>query len=448
MKSDFSQGKMWKNIMAQSFPLMLAQIIQLLYSVVDRIYIGHLKTQGSLALSGIGLTFPVITLIIAFTNLFSSGGAPLFSIARGEKNEERAKKLLGEVFTLIVITSFIIFAFFYAFKTPVLYLFGASDKTVLYGEKYLNIYLFGTLFSMVSTGLVPFINASGHPGMGMCTIVIGAVLNMILDPIFIFFFSMGIEGAALTSVISQFVSFLWVMFYFHKKDNAYRLELDKMRLEGKMVLEIIQLGLAGFIMQATSCLVQIVCNRSLKIYGGDLYVGIMTVLNSVREIFSVPPISIGGGAQPILGYNYGAKKYKRVKEGIKFTAILGLIYLSVMWLVLVLFPKTCMSLFSSDEELLKLGSDALRLYFFGFCFMALQFAGQCTFTALGCSKRAIFFSLLRKVIIVVPLTLLLPGMGFGVDGVFLAEPISNALGGTLCFVVMYLSLYKKLPDEA
>lgn len=445
--NDFSKGKVWKNIIAQVIPLMMAQLVQLLYNVVDRIYIGHLPDIGSLALTGIGLTFPVATLIAAFTNLFGSGGAPLFAIARGAKEEERAEKILGHVVSLLLISSVLIFLVCYLFRRPILYLFGASDASYLYADAYLKIYLFGTVFSMFATGLNGFINAQGFPQIGMLTIIIGAVLNLILDPVFIFGLHMGVSGAALATVLSQMVSAVWVFCFFMGRKTLYRIRASCLKPDSKLCREIVGLGTAGFIMQGTNCLVQIVCNMTLRVYGGDLYVGILTVINSVGEILSLPARSISNASQPVLGYNYGAKKYGRVRQGIRFTAMIGIIYTVVAWVFVVMSPHVLMSAFTNDPAMKEAGAEALKIYFYGFFFMAFQFAGQSAFTALGCAKRAIFFSLLRKAVIVVPLTIFLPRAGLGVDGVFWAEPVSNAIGGLACLLTMWLTLYRKLPKE-
>lgn len=447
MTNDFSRGKVWQNIIYQAIPLILAQLVHLLYNVVDRVYIGHLPGTDSLALTGIGLAFPLTTLIAAFTYLFGTGGTPLFSIARGAKEEERAEKILGNTFSLLLGTSVIMFLLCYVFRRPVLYLFGASDASYVYADSYLKIYLFGTAFSMLSTGLNGFINAQGFPRMGMLTTLIGAALNLILDPIFIFGLHMGVSGAALATVLSQMVSCIWVLKFLTGKTAMLTIKRKNLRVEWRLVREIMTLGMSGFIMQGTNCLVQVVCNATLKIFGGDLYVGIMTVINSVREILSLPVSGLTSGSQPVLGYNYGAKHYDRVKQGIRFTAALGILYTVAAWVVVLLLPHFLLSIFVEDAAMMDAGAKALHLYFFGFFFMAFQFTGQSSFTALGYSKQAIFFSLLRKAVIVAPLTILLPRLGFGVDGVFLAEPISNAIGGLACFVTMYFVLYRKLGEK-
>ncbi|MCD8329959.1 MAG: MATE family efflux transporter, partial [Lachnospiraceae bacterium] len=325
-QQDFSTGKVWQRIAAQAVPLTIAQLVQLLYNIVDRIYIGHLPEVGSLALTGVGITFPITTLILAFANLFGTGGAPLFSIERGAKNKEKAREIMGNVFTMILVTSVVLTVLCYAFRVPLLYLFGASDATILYAESYLSIYLFGILFSMIVTGMNGFISALGFPRTAMWTTVIGAVLNLILDPIFIFGFSLGVRGAALATIISQCVSAIWVICFLIAACSDLSLRPQYMRPDPRIVHSVLGLGISGFMQQATNCLVQIVCNVTLQTYGGDLYVGVMTIINSVREIASLPVMGLSSGGQPVLGFNYGAKQPQRVKDGIRFMALTGVLY--------------------------------------------------------------------------------------------------------------------------
>ena len=444
MSHDFSKGKVWKHIVAQAIPLTIAELVHLLYNIVDRIYVGHLDVPNNMALTGIGLTFPIVSLIGAFTALFGRGGTPLFSIARGKQDEEEAHQILGNVFSLLLLSSFLLLMVCYIFKKPILYLFGASDASYNYANEYLRIYLLGTPFTMLTTGLNGFINAQGFPKMGMLTTMLGAILNLILDPIFIFTFDMGVSGAALATVISQIASCIWVLLFLTGKKALLKIKRKYMRIRVSLVKNIVSLGLAGFIIQATNSLVQIVCNITLQEFGGDLYVGIMTVLHSVREILSLPVNGITSGTQPVLGYNYGAKENARVKSAIRFTTIIGVTYTVFAWLIIMIFPKALVGIFTKDIAVLEKGPEALNLYFFGFFFMSLQFAGQTVFLALGKAKQSVFFSLLRKVIIVVPLTILLPYMGFRENGVFLAEPISNAIGGIVCFATMWITVYRKL----
>lgn len=448
IKNDFSKGNVCRHILMQAVPLTIAQLIQLLYNVVDRIYIGHLPgTQGE-ALTGVGLVFPIISMIAAFTNLFSMGGAPLFSIARGEGDEKKASYILNNTFTMLVITAFVLMAVGYGWKRPILYLFGASDVTYPFANDYLTIYLAGTLFLMIGTGMNSFISAEGFPKTGMLVVICGAVINIALDPLFIFVLNMGVKGAAIATVISQFVSMILVLRFFHGNKTLYQISGKYMKLKRKLVGRIMSLGLSGFIMAVTNSLVQIVCNITIGAYGGDLYIGVMTILNSVREIANIAIVGITNGAQPVLGFNYGAGEYRRVKQAIRFTAIIGFAYTTFVWACIMIFPNIFIKMFSDSAAMLAPGREALKLYFFGFFFMAFQFSGQSTFVALGKSKQAIFFSLLRKVIIVVPLTLWLPTMwNLGVDGVYLAEPVSNIVGGLACFLTMLHIVWRELTQK-
>ena len=441
---DFGEGSISGNILRLAIPMTLAQLINVLYNIIDRIYIGHLPDVSTQALTGIGLTLPVITIITAFTNLFGMGGAPLFSMARGAGEPARARKILGNSFSMLLISGGILMILCYLSKRPLLYLFGASDITYPYANAYITLYLIGTLFVMISLGMNNFINAQGFGMTGMLTVSIGAVLNLILDPLFIFVLHMGVRGAALATIISQGISAIWVLHFLTGKKAILTLSLAYMKLDFRLVKEICALGLAGFIMAITNGSVQIVCNATLSRYGGDLYVGIMTVINSVREVIQMPVSGISNSAQPILSFNYGADKNSRVKQTIRYMSVALLIYTVAAWILTMIFARQFILLFDSTPELLSLGASCMHIYFFGFFMMSFQFAGQSVFTALGRSKNAIFFSLLRKVIIVIPLIYLLPLTPLGVNGVFWAEPVSNFFGGAACFITMYFTVYKKL----
>ena len=444
VQNDFGTGSVKRLVLSQALPLTIAQTVQLLYNIVDRIYIGHLEGVGDLALTGLGITFPVIVIIAAFTNLYGSGGATLFSIARGRGDTDEAESIIGTVFTLLVGTAALLFVFCYTLRRPILFLFGASEQSVVYADQYLSIYLLGTAFSMLTTGLNGYINAQGFPRIGMLTTILGAVINVILDPIFIFALDMGVRGAATATVISQAISAAWVLRFLTGPNAALRLKRSKIGVSKERLKRIVSLGLPGFVMQGTNSLVSIVCNNQLQSYGGDLYVGIMTILNSVREMLSLPMTGITHGTQPIIGFNYGAKKNERVKEGIRFAFTVGALYLLCAWIVIMLIPEQMISIFSDEPETIAIGAQMLNIYFFGFVFMTFQSAGQMAFQALGYAKQAIFFSLFRKAIIVVPLTLLFPAIGFGVEGVFLAEPVSNVVGGLAAFTAMWFIIYRKL----
>jgi putative MATE family efflux protein len=446
--SDFGKGNVWGHILRLAVPMTLAQLINVLYNIVDRIYIGHISDASTQALTGIGLTLPMITIISAFACLFGMGGAPLFSMARGGGDKERAEKIMGNAFSMLLITGLVLAALSYVFKRPLLYLFGASDVTYPYANAYITLYLLGTLFVMISLAMNNFINAQGFGMVGMMTVLIGAVSNLILDPIFIFAFHMGVRGAALATIISQCLSAIWTLQFLTSKKAIIKLTKKSMHIQWSLVKEITVLGLSGFVMAVTNGAVQIVCNATLQRYGGDIYVGIMTVLNSVREIITMPVNGMTSGSQPVISFNYGAKKYLRVKSAIRFSTICCIIITLIIWALLLTFPHFFIQLFSSDQELVSEGVPALHMYFFGIFMMAFQFGGQSTFLALGKAKQAIFFSLFRKVIIVIPLTLLLPMIGnLGTNGVFMAEPISNFVGGLACFTTMMLTVWPTLKED-
>lgn len=444
---DFSQGKVWKHMLNQSLPLLVAHAVQLLYNVVDRVYLGHLEGVGDKVLTGVGLVFPIITLIMAFTFMFGTGSTPLFSIARGAGEEEEAEKILGHAACLLFLSGLMLMITIYVFREPLLYAVGASAASMPYGDAYLRFYLIGTIPVMLTSGLNSFINAQGFPKIGMTTILMGAVLNLILDPVFIFYLNMGVSGAAIATVISQTIACAWVLRFFYSKKTAYHIRLKNMILDGHRTWKIITLGLAGFIVQGTNLCTQVACNRMLRIYGGDIYIAVMTVLMSIREILSLPANALGEGTKPITGYNFGAKKVDKVKDCIRYMTIIGISYLTVAWIVAMVFSKQFLGLFTTSNELIEVGTSALHIYFFGFCFMGLQYAGQSTNVSLGLAKQSIFFSMFRKILIVVPLTLILPHW-YGVNGVFMAEPISNLVGGSACYVTMYLTVYRKLDQLA
>lgn len=446
-KGNFGQGKVGSLILAQAIPLTLAQFVQVIYNVVDRMYIGHIPgEEAGAALTGVGLTFPLITLVAAFINLFASGGTPLCSMARGKNDAERAKNIEANAFTMQIYVGLAAAIFLFLLMKPLLYLFGASDITYAYARQYLSIYLLGSVFLTVGTGMNGFINLQGFPRVGMCTTVIGAVLNLVLDPLFIFKLNMGVRGAALATVISQFVSACWVVWFLFGKNAVITLHFrDLFHVDFSLLKEIVALGLSGFIMAATNSACQAVCNATLSVHGGDIYIGVMTIINSVREMIGLPVGGITSGAQPILSFNYGAKNNARVKQGIRFTAWVGFLYTFLMWGMVMFFPMMFLRIFTPDQDLIAIGKMPLIVYFMGFFMMSFQFAGQSAFVSLGKSKQAVFFSLFRKIIIVVPLTLLLPHVkSLGVTGVFLAEPISNLVGGLACFITMYVTVYRDL----
>lgn len=444
-QTDFSGGKVSRNIIELALPMMAAQLINLLYNMVDRIYIGRIPEVGTMALTGLGLCFPIITIVTAFANLFGMGGSPLCSIEQGCGNKKEAEQIMGNSFAMLVISGIVLTILGLIFSRPILYLFGASDATYPYAQAYVSIYLCGNLFVMISLGMNSFINCQGFGQTGMLTVLLGAVTNIILDPIFIFVLGMGVRGAALATILSQGLSAVWVLKFLTGSRVPLKLTWSGMRLKWKRVKRIISLGLSGFVMSITNSATQIVCNATLQSYGGDMYVGVMTILNSIREIFTMPVMGLTNGSTPVMSYDYGAKEYGRVKQAIRFTSITCIVYTAVSWLVLITFPQVFIRIFNNDPALVNTSIPAIEIYFFGFFMMALQFAGQSTFIALNKAKQAIFFSIFRKVLIVIPLTLYLPNLfGLGVDGVFWAEPISNFIGGLACFVTMLLTILPEL----
>lgn len=444
--TDFTKGSIPAIILSLAVPNTVAQVVNLLYNIVDRIFIGHIPQNAALALTGLGVCFPVISMISAFTQLISTGGAPLFAIERGRKNDKEAEAILGNCMTMLLFFGVILTVIILIFQRPILLLLGASEISLPYAMDYLTIYLCGNVFVMISLGLNSFINAQGFAKIGMLRTMIGAVSNLILDPIFIFVFDMGVKGAALATIISQFLSAAWTLAFLVGKKTEIRLKLSEMKnLSFARIGNICKLGIAGFIMQVTNSVTQSAYNACLLQYGGDIYVTVMTVINSVRDLIGMPTSGIAGSAQPVISYNYGAKKYSRVCKAIKFMACILIVYTLLAWLLVFLMPEFFIRIFNSDPKLLEVGVRGLHIYFFGFCFMALQSVGQSTFTALGKSKFAVFFSIFRKIIIVLPLIYILPGwFGLGTDGVFLSEPISNVIGGGACTVIMLLTVYRKL----
>lgn len=446
--NDFSKGSVVSNILKLAVPMTLAQLVNVLYNVVDRIYIGRLPENATLSLTGVGLALPIITIVIAFANLFGMGGAPLFSIARGSNEEEEAEHIMGNTFIMLIGSGVVLTILGLVFKGPLLFLFGASEATFPYANEYITIYLFGSLFVMAGLGMNSFINAQGFGAIGMMSVVIGAVANIILDPIFIFGLNMGVKGAAIATVISQAISAIWILKFLTGKKPILKLKISCFKLKWVRVKKIMGLGLSGFIMAITNGAVQIICNASLQFYGGDVYVGVMTIINTIRELVTMPIVGVTSSAQPVIGYNYGAKAYDRVKTAIKFMSGVCIIYTLMAWVMVHSLPDLFIQLFNNDAAIIEAGTQAMRIYFFGFFMMALQFSGQSVFVGLGKSKEAVFFSLLRKAIIVIPLTLLLPSVfGMGTDGVFMAEPISNFIGGIACFVTMLLIVWPELQDK-
>ncbi|MFR6667195.1 MAG: MATE family efflux transporter, partial [Thomasclavelia spiroformis] len=365
-KNNFAQGSIAKHITNLAGPMIVAQLINVLYNVIDRVYIGRIPEISTLAMGGLGLCLPLISIIIAFANLFGMGGSPLCSIARGQGKNDEAEEIMGNSFSLLVIFGILLTVIVFVLKEDLLWLFGASKDTIVYANDYMTIYLFGTIFVLISLGMNSFINSQGFAKIGMCTVLIGAILNIVLDPIFIFTFELGVKGAAIATVISQFISALWTIYFLTGNKTILKLKKKNMRLKIIHVKKIVSLGMAGFMMAITNSTVTIVCNATLQKYGGDLYIAIMTIINSIREVASLPGQGISNACQPVLGYNYGAGKSDRVIQGIKFVTFSALLMMLILWFAITFFPELFIKIFSHNPEIVKDGVNALRLYFFGF----------------------------------------------------------------------------------
>ncbi|MBS7062597.1 MAG: MATE family efflux transporter [Eubacterium sp.] len=450
-KIDFENGTITDNILSASIPMLVAQLLNLLYNVVDRIYIARIPHIGTTAIGAVGICFPVIVIITAFANLFGSGGTPLFSIYRGRKKNKEAALIMDTSFSMLCAGAFILMSCGMLFSKPILMLFGASDSTIVYAYPYMMIYLIGTIPSMLALGLNPYINAQGYSTTGMISVAIGAVLNFILDPLFIFVFGLGVKGAAVATVISQCFSAMFTIYFLtHKSELKMRfLKKNEIVECAGYAKNIISLGTAGFIMQVTNSLVTICCNNVLAVTGGDIYISVMTIVSSVRQLVDTPIHAINEGSSPVISYNYGAGKPTRIRKAIAVLSIMTLAYTAVMWSIIIFAPGALISIFSSDSSLLSDAIVALKQYFAAFIFMDLQYIGQTVFKSLNKKKHAIFFSLLRKVIIVVPLTYIMPyTFNMGTTGVFLAEPVSNVIGGSICFITMLCTVLPELKRMA
>lgn len=443
-QNDFSKGNIPRTITRLAIPMILAMLVNALYSVVDRIYIGHLSGVGQTALTGIGLCYPITMAIAAFSYLVGNGGGPLTSILRGAKDDEGAEKVLGNSITLLVLFGILVPLICFLIQKPVLYLFGASDATYPYAREYITIYLSGSLPVMLTLGLNPFLNAQGFTRTGMMTVLIGAVCNIVLDPLFIFVFGMGVRGAAIATVISQTVSAVWVIAFLLGKKNLIRVRKQFLRLQRDVSMRIMGLGVSTFIMNLTEAAISAVFNASLSRFGGDIYVTVMTVATSVSQLVFMPLSGFAQGAQPVTGFNYGAREYTRVKQCFWFLVKASVTYAVLAWLVLMIFPRQLIGIFNNDPTLMETAIPMFRVFFCMNFIMSLQMSAQNTFVAMGEAKKATFFALYRKVLLLIPLILILPRIGFGITGVFAAEPVADTISALTCFTTFLLTAYRKL----
>ncbi len=434
-----------KLLFSLAMPAIAAQIVNLLYNMVDRIYIGHIPGAGPLALTGLGVAFPVITLISAFAALVGFGGAPRASIAMGKNDNDTAEKILGNcVFTLVCL-SVVLTGIFFLFAEPVLYAFGASEETIVYALPYLRIYVLGTLFVQITTGLNSFITAQGFSSVGMKTVMIGAGLNLVLDPVFIFVFKMGVQGAAIATVLSQAVSAIWVIRFLSGKKTILRIRRANLRFVWKIIGPALALGASPFIMQSTESLISVCFNTSLQKYGGDIAVGAMTILTSVMQVSLMPLSGLCQGMQPIVSFNYGAKNPDRVRKAFLITLASCLGYATVLWGLAMLIPKGLAGIFTSDAELLDYAAWALRIYMGSTCLFGAQIACQQTFVAMGKAVQSLFLAVLRKIILLVPLIYIMPHFFEDkVFGVFFAEPVADFLAVCATVSLFFGTVWKMM----
>lgn len=434
-------------ILSMAIPAVIAQVVNVLYNIVDRIYIGHIQEVGATALTGLGICFPILMLISAFSAFIGMGGAPLAAIELGKGNREGAEKILGNGVTVLILLSIILTSLFWVFKTPMLYAFGGSDATVVYAQQYLNIYLCGTIFVQIAMGLNMFITSQGQAKIGMLSVLIGAVINIILDPILIFVCGMGVRGAALATIISQGCSAVWVLRFLLSEKSSIRIRLKNMRLEPRIVGRIAALGVSPFVMQSTESLVNITLNSGLQNYGGDLYVGSMTILTSVMQLVVTPIQGIGQGTQPIISYNYGAGNKERVRKTFRISLIVTLSVTTICSILTVLFPTIFARLFTSEEALVQVVGKVLPIYMAGIWIFGVQLACQSAFMGMGQAKISLFLALLRKVILLIPLAIILPNF-FGVIGIYYSEPIADITAALTAGTLFYLNFEKILDKGA
>lgn len=440
-----------KLLIKLAVPTVIAQIVNMLYNIVDRIYIGHIPGEGSLALTGVGVCMPIIMIISAFAALISSGGAPKASINMGKGDKKSAEKILGGCFTLQIIISAVLTAVLLIWNEDLLLAFGASENTIGYATDYMNIYAVGTVFVQLTLGMGAFINAQGFTKIGMVTVLIGAVSNMILDPIFIFIFDMGVKGAALATIISQAISCVWVISFLCGKKTLLKLKVSDMKIEAKLVFPCVALGLSAFIMQSSESVISVCFNSSLLKYGGDIAVGAMTILTSVMQFAMLPMQGIAQGAQPISSYNYGAKNVDRVKKTFKLLLACCMIYSIVLWSLIMLFPQIFAGIFTPDATLIEFTSKALRIYCGVMFLFGIQIACQMTFVSIGNAPCSIIVAVVRKFVLLLPLIYIMPNfVANKTMGVYLAEPVADVIAVTftaILFAVQFKKSLKKLDER-
>lgn len=439
------EEKISKLLMEFSIPAIIGMVVNTLYNIVDRMYIGNIKDIGGLALTGVGITMPIMTIIMAFGMLIGIGTSARISLKLGEHKREEAEKHLGNAFTLIIIASVLITIIGLVFMHKILGLFGASADTEIYAREYMQIIFFGTIFNMLSFGLNHSIRSDGSPKVAMLSMLIGAGTNIILDPIFIFVFGMGVRGAAIATVISQIVSTIWILYYFTKGKSNLKIKREYLSLDKAIVLSIFSIGVSPFSMQIAQSIVQVLANNALKTYGGDLAIGAMTIINSVAMIFMMPIFGLNQGSQPIIGYNYGAEKYKRVKQAVKSATIVATIIVSIGWIITQAAPHLLISIFNRDEQLVGIASTGMRIFLLMLPVVGAQVISSNYFQSIGKAKISMFLSLLRQVILLIPCLIILPKI-FGLTGVWLAGAVADGLSSLITLIIFFMSV-RKLKDK-
>lgn len=444
---NLGEGKISSLLFKLSLPAIIAQIVNLLYNIIDRIFIGRMA-DGEIAMAGVGVAFPIIMIVAAFSALIGMGGAPLAAIKMGEDDDDGAEQILTNSFSVLIIMSVILTSIVLIFREPILWAFGASPATIDYAMNYLTLYIIGTISVQIALGMNPFINTQGAAKVGMITVVIGAIINIVLDPILIFTLNMGVKGAALATIIAQSASALWVVGFLIKKNTKLRIRKKYLKPKLSIVKNTLSLGVSPFVMQSTESLVLISLNNMLMKYGGDLAVGSMTIMSSIMQMIMLPMMGLSQGAQPIISFNYGAKNMDRVKDTFKLLLKSSLLYTTTIWLLLMLIPQAFVSIFNNEPELMKITTWSIRIYFAGIFAFGAQTACQQTFLALGKAKVSLILALLRKIVLLIPLIFIIPiFLENKMLGTLLAEPIADVLAATvtvLTFRVFYKSALKQI----
>lgn len=431
-----------KLLMEFSIPAIIGMMVNTLYNIIDRIFIGHIPEIGNMAIAGVGITMPIVTIIMAFGMLIGIGTATRISLKLGENKRDEAEQHLGNAFTLIFIISALVTIVGLVFMDNILMAFGASENTLIYAEQYIRIIFYGTVFNIIGFGLNHSIRSDGSPRVAMLSMLIGAITNIALDPIFIFTLGLGVRGGAIATVISQLVSAIWVIYYFTKGKSVLKIKKKYLKLDRKIVMSIFAIGVSPFSMQLAQCAVQVISNNSLQLYGGDSAVAAMTVINSLSLIFLMPIYGINQGVQPIIGYNYGAQKFDRVKEAVRYAVIGATLIVTLGFFVIEIFPKQLICLFNNDPELLSMGAKGMRIYLCAFPFIGFQIIAMNYFQSTGKVKISMFLSLLRQIIILIPCIIIIPKF-LGLTGIWMAGPVSDMIALVIT-IVMFIKYSKEL----